>query len=295
MRRRPLPLPSAALALLALVPLGGCATSSSAWRAVAASGEAVTLEEMADDLAAADVVFLGELHDNDVGHALQLRLTELLLERRGALAISLEMFERDAQDQLDLYLHGAIDEARFLGHSRPWKNYAEHYRPVVELARREGLPVIAANCYRPLAARASKQGLGAVLGDPWAATRVDVGPGAYRDKFLELMGEHAAESGSPAERFYAAQCLKDDTMAESIARFLQEAGEPPPLVVHWCGRFHSDERLGTVERLLARRPDLDVRVVTMVAVKDVGRRLDEEERALADYAWVVPEGSGSPP
>lgn len=278
-------------ALLLLAALSSCrAVGGPRWRAIATEdGRDVTVDSMAADLARFDVVFLGEEHDNDVGHALQLELTRALGERRGALAVSLEMLERDAQDQLELYFAGAIDEERFLATSRPWKNYAEHYRPAVELARERGWSVIAANCYRPLAARVAREGLGSVAGDPWAARWVDAGPGEYRDLFTAAMGDHAADLGSRLDLFFAAQCLKDDTMAESIARFLDGAGDDPPLVVHWNGKFHSDYGLGTVERLLARRPDLTVAVVTMISTDEVGRELTTVEGRAARYVWLVPE------
>ena len=104
------------------------------------------------------------------------------------------------------------------------------------------------------------------------------------------MGEHARQMGSKLDDFFASQCLKDDTMAESIAAFLDEAGEDAPLVVHWCGKFHSDDYLGTVERLVARRPDLTVAVITMVSAKRRGRDLTQAEKASADYVWLVPPG-----
>jgi uncharacterized iron-regulated protein len=275
------------LCLLCLTSVACRAVTGARWSAVdTATGETVDLETMADALVDMDVVFLGEEHDNSVGHELQLALTQLLLERRGSLVISLEMFERDAQNLLDLYLAGAIDEAYLLEHGRPWPNYAEHYRPLVELAKAEGLPVLAANCYRPLASRVGKQGRWSVVGEPWAAARVDAGPGAYRDKFVGLMGEHAADMGKGLDKFFAAQCLKDETMAESIARVLAE--EPRPLVVHLNGYFHSDGGLGTVERLLHRVPDARVGLVTMISGVPVHREVTEDERERADYVWRVP-------
>lgn len=274
--------------LLALC--ASCASLGPNHRAVdTLDGSTVDLAAMADVLAGADVVFLGEYHDSDVGHRLQLELTERLLERRPGLVLSMEMFERDAQNQLDLYLTGGIDEATFLERARPWPNYEEHYRGAVELARREGLRVLAANCYRPLASRVAKQGRWSVVGDPWVARRIDAGPGRYRDKFVGLMGAHADQMGSALDDFFAAQCAKDDTMAESIDRELAAHGDDLPLVVHWCGAFHSDEGLGTVERLIARRPGVKVGLVTMVRTDSPGRDLTDEERGLADFVLMVPQ------
>lgn len=277
--------------LFTLALLTSCRTvTGPTWRAIDTERNTeVSIEEMAEALEGYDVVFLGELHDNDVGHDLQLQLTRALGERRGSIALSLEMFERDAQDQVDLYLEGVIDEERFLANSRPWPNYTEHYRPAVELARERGWSVIAANCYRPIASRVAREGLGSAAGNPWAARRVDAGPGPYRDLFEAAMGDHAQQMGSRMDRFFAAQCIKDDTMAESIARFIEHRGEAAPMVVHWNGRFHSDFGLGTVERLVSRQPELSMAVVTTITTDDRSRSLTGIERQQARFVWLVPE------
>src|SRR5688572_11362955 len=97
-----------------------------------ASGERVELEDTLDRLARADVVFLGEEHDNDRGHDLQAWTFAALLERRSDVVLSMEQVESEVQPLLDAYLRGVIDEERFLAGSRPWPSYHEHYRPLVE-------------------------------------------------------------------------------------------------------------------------------------------------------------------
>jgi len=253
-----------------------------------ADGRTVSVAEAADALAGADVVFLGEEHDNDEAHRLQLELTEALLQRRGEVAIAMEMFERDAQRRLDLYLAGAIDEELFLAGSRPWGNYAEHYRGAIELAKARDLDVIAANVYRPIASRVAKDGLVAGKGDPWAAVAVDAEPrGEYFERFVRVMGQDPSHPSERIQQVYAAQAVKDDTMAESIALYLDSRGADAPQVVHWCGKFHSDYGLGTVERLLARKPGLKVAVVSTLS-GDEARSFDAEERALGEFVFLVP-------
>ncbi len=255
-------------------------------------GESVTISEAAEELGSADVVFLGELHDNPEGHAVQLALTRALAHRRGDLILSMEMFERDAQRRLDLYLRGVITEEHFLTSARPWGNYAEHYRPAVEFARENGFPVVAANVYRPIAARVARKGLYAGLGDAWAARTVDTSPGEYRRRFEEVMtGDHAV-SEETMDRVFASQCIKDDTMAESIARAIEaaELKNPGgnPVVVHWNGRFHSDYGLGTVERLRSRMPHLNIAVVSMIVSGNIDRDLRGNEPDQGHFVALVP-------
>jgi len=123
------------------------------------SGNAMTLAQVAEELAARDVVYFGELHDNVAGHQVYAELAKLLAARRPDFVLSMEMFERDVQGVVNDYLRGRIDEATFLRYSRPWKNYARDYRPLVELALERKRDVIAGNLPRPVAAKvASKEG-----------------------------------------------------------------------------------------------------------------------------------------
>ena len=129
---------------------------------------------------------------------------------------------------------------------------------------------------------------------------MDVSDGEYKRRFLDVMSEgHGGAGGSEPdaaflERVFAAQCIKDDTMAESMALAMAEAGEPAPLVVHWNGRFHSDFGLGTVERLRRRVPDLNIAVVSMmIETDDLDRDLvgDEiDQGTLRDHG-----AAGAPP
>jgi hypothetical protein len=79
---------------------------------------------------------------------------------------------------------------------------------------------------------------------------------------------------------FAAQCLKDDTMAESIFYFLQS--HPKTQVIHYNGDFHSAAHLGTAEKLARLNPQLKIAVISPIGI--------EPGKALAyDAAWQ-PEG-----
>ena len=251
-----------------------------------ATGAALTLDAAADLLAEYDVVFLGEEHDNDVGHEVQLALTQALVARRGEVILSLEQLERHQQAALDAYLAGEADEDALRASGRLWPNYDEHYRPAVESMRAQGMRVLAANVPRALASRVVREGVRPVLVAEHAPRHVVTFPGAYRTRFEAVMGGHGGLPDQRIDNVFAAQCIKDAAMAESIADALEE--QPGTLVVHWCGRFHSDAHLGTVERLALLRPDLKLGVVTMNSDDDLGRPLGADERADGDVVLRVP-------
>ena len=284
----------AATALTSLLLAAGCAGSGPTvdHRVFDGAGGQTSLAGMVEELAAADVVFLGEEHDNDVGHRLQLETVRALHAVRPDLVLTLEQFEADVQRPLDLYLAGGLSEEEFLASSRPWPNYAEHYRPLIEYARACGIPVIAANVPRPEARRVAYEGLEVSEELPHAPWSVWVEEAEYADRFAAAMGRaHMAEDDDGLRNWFAAQCIKDDKMAESIVRAITagRADGGNPLVVHLCGRFHSDYGLGTASRVLRRRPTLDVRVVGMVSGPDLERELEGDELLIGDFVWRVPQ------
>jgi uncharacterized iron-regulated protein len=234
---------------------------------------------MAADLARADVVLIGEQHDDPNTHRLELALLEALARRNVPVTLSLEMFERDVQASVDAYMSGSSAEDNFLKNSRPWPRYASDYRPLVEFARLQRWPVVAANVPRRIAADVAKAGKPAVdsLGAAdrsLAAADLRCPHDTYFDRFAEQMGSGGHQSGSSTiaadsstERYYWAQCVKDETMAESIAAAFEKQGGRPGVIVHVTGSFHSDYGDGTGERIRRRLPGRRVAIVTMVPVE----------------------------
>jgi len=249
--------------LLSFLLSAGCATRA---HFVATDGDRLlSTRQVAHELANADVVVLGEQHDATAVHELHLELLQQLHSRRGDVVLALEMFERDVQPVLMRYISGLCTEAEFLAASRPWPNYASDYRPMVEFARARNLLVLAANAPRPLASRVAKQGIDSVQGEPHVARSTSAPEDDYWQAFLAAMQGHVGTGSQDAiKRMYAAQCLKDDTMAETVVDHLRErqAAGARPLVVLVVGKGHSDHRRGVVSRVLDRMPNADVRVLS---------------------------------
>ena len=85
------------------------------------------------------------------------------------------------------------------------------------------------------------------------------------------------------ERFYFAQCVKDETMAESVANLYREGMSSRPLTVHFNGAFHSDYRLGTAARVKQRLPKASTRIVSIVPVENLDSLHPDEFRKRADF------------
>jgi uncharacterized iron-regulated protein len=255
------------------------------------SGKYISLETMAKELGKYDVIFFGEFHGNPGVHKAQRELLPLLYDREARLILSFEMFERDTQTTLDAYLGGKISEAEFLAAARPWSNYETDYKPLLEFAKSRGLVAIAANIPRRLAGsvvRNGKEFLDELGTDDKVlmALQISAPKGKYRDRFFATMQANGTHGDSNDEELYEllyfAQCMKDDTMAESLAQYVERY--PKYKIIHFNGDFHSREFLGTVERLAKRNKKLKIAVISPLLD---GEPIPAKPKKVANYLLIV--------
>jgi uncharacterized iron-regulated protein len=249
-----------------------------------ATQKPVTIADIVDKTAKADVVFFGEEHNDSTAHYLEYALFKGLTEKYPhQTALSMEMFQTDCQLVINEYLGGLIREKNLISDARAWPNYKD-YRPLVELAKLNQLPVIAANApsrYTNMVTRnglSSLQQLGAQAKSYLAPLPIDTATGAYYDKFVKIMGGHEAMAGM---QIYQSQNLWDATMGWSIAQFYKS--HPGYKTLQLNGGFHSEEKLGAVAQLKKYAPN--VRVLTIAAYAD--DNFDNPDwtkfKQLADY------------
>lgn len=278
-------------------------------------GKVLTPSQAADELNRFDVVFFGEFHGHPGNHLAQMQLFQALHERNPDITLSLEQFERDTQPVVDRYLADEIGEKVLTEDGRGWPNYEQSYRPLVEYAKLNELPVIASNAPRNIVICVGKKGTEILDRVPqpdrgWVAAELHVDEGNYLDKYLAFVasssthgpGKKDAEDGQPdqdagppeipeemlpmAMRSFSAQVTRDDTMAESIARHLQ--ANPGRKVLHLNGHFHSASHLGTVERLKMRMPKLAIAVINPIDVEDANAPAwTAEDAATGDYLLLI--------
>jgi uncharacterized iron-regulated protein len=254
----------------------------------------VPLSRLADELTSADVVVIGEFHGHQGAHLLQARLQAELHQRRPGQVLAMEAFNTDAQVAVDRYLADKLGEDELIEDANAWENYRGSYRPLVEYARRHGLPVIAANAPSEAVrctGRAGAAYVESLPGDRRQGLPTEPFPQVpgYRERFFETLGgghgDHATEKRQRLENTYLAQLLRDSTMAEQILKARHDY--PGHQVLMITGTFHSEQRQGLVAILEHRAPELEVRVLT--PFMDEGQ--DHPEVVRGDYwyrLWPLP-------
>ena len=170
--------------------------------------QVITIDKIVTDMADADVLFFGEEHNDSAGHYLENKIFRALhAQYADKIVLSMEMFETDGQLVLNEYLGGTIDETRFSRDIRLWSNYKD-YRPMIEYAKQNKIPVIAANSPRRYVSLVTRRGMRSLDSLSKDAKKFlpplpyDTLSGRYREKFMDIM---KGSPGSSSQNIYYSQ------------------------------------------------------------------------------------------
>ncbi|WP_026809214.1 ChaN family lipoprotein [Arenibacter latericius] len=247
-----------------------------------AKGKKVSHNKMLRQLAKADIVLFGELHDNPIAHWLQYKVTAELYNRK-SLTLGAEMFEADNQIPLNRYLNEEITFKELDTLARLWPNYKTDYAPLVDFAKSNKIPFIATNIPRRYANLVYKNGF-SILESLSEEEKKWIAPlpipfnselPTYKN-ILSMMGDH----GSP--KLVMAQAIKDATMAY----FILKNHKNNHLFLHFNGAYHSDFYEGILWYLKREKPNLNYKTITTVSQKNL-KKLLLENRNKADFIICV--------
>jgi uncharacterized iron-regulated protein len=247
----------------------------------------VSPTDLISDLASVQVIFVGELHNHIGHHEAQLSILRALRTKGRPLAIGLEMFRKDSQQALDLWVGGDYPITSFLkDYNDNWSMW-EKYREIFDFARREAVRMVGLNIPRKLSSTVARGGMAALPARERQAlgnVQCVVSP-EYGDFIRRSMGGHGGH-GDAFRNFCEAQLLWDTMMARHLAEFLKE--HPKYRVVVLAGSGHS-WKFG-IPRQLLEQMDVSYRVVLPEIDLRVTR--DQLTPEVADYLWLDegPEG-----
>lgn len=251
------------------------------------NGKITTVDAIIVDLKAANVLFFGEEHNDSIGHYLEAELFKKMNAAfPGKAALTMEMFHTDVQPVINEYLKGVISEKNFIKEARAWNNYKD-YRPMIELAKTNGLDVIGGNAAARYSNAVTRSGLEILNQLPanskafFAPLPIDTVTGRYQDKFMETLGGH----GMGGMKVFQTQNFWDATMAWSIATYAKKNKDKKIFQVN--GRFHSDEKLGTLAKLVKYAPKLKIINISCFSAEDFDQPDWSKYKALGDYVIVT--------
>jgi uncharacterized iron-regulated protein len=269
------------------------------------TGLKLSVEGMADMLAGARLVSVGETHDNLNDQRVELAVIREL-DRRfpGKVAIGMEMFRQPQQEVLDRWTRGELTELEFLKASRwheTWGFDFGAYREILMFAREHRIDVVALNPSRELQEQVRRTGLENLpeevrrklpeidTSDPWQRA-------ALRGVFVGHAGHGGGEGAFDA--FYRVQLLWEETMAQRVVEYLESPRGKGKRMVTITGGWHVKYGFGVPKKVVRRMPMAYAIVLPeeiSTPEQKEGRMMETEVPEIpllpADFAWYVPYNS----
>lgn len=244
------------------------------------TGVVVSQAQMLAVAGDARVVYLGETHDNPASHRLELQVLQGLAELHpGRQALGMEMFVRSQQPALDRWVEGLLDEKAFLKESRwyeNWKMDFAHYRDLLNFARDRKIPIIALNAEKSLVSAVRSKAPDQLSAEERAGLpELDMADPYQRGMVEGIFGDHS-HGKMMLDGFVRAQTLWDETMAESVARYLASpAGKEKHLLVV-AGGNHVSYGYGIPRRVFRRFPASHV----LIGGQEIDIPADKQDRLM---------------
>ncbi|CAA6828504.1 MAG: Unknown protein [uncultured Thiotrichaceae bacterium] len=208
------------------------------------SGEKIGYTDMIKDLAKRRVVFVGEQHTRMDHHLTQLTILKEMHARNPKIGIGVEWFQQGFQGVLDDFVLGKIDETEMLRRTEyyeRWKFDYRLYRPIMNYARANQLPVIALNAPVEVTRKVSEKGLDGLSKEDRLKLPKEISPptAEYKKQLDKVFAMHDLPKDQ-IERFITVQRVWDETMASNTVDFLQANPEAQMVVFSGIGHISHD-------------------------------------------------------
>jgi uncharacterized iron-regulated protein len=243
----------------------------------------VSFNELLDDLASCQIVYIGEKHTNVAHHRIQLDVIRAVFKQHSNLAVGMEMFDHTYQDVLDMWSAGELDKKDFLKKSHWYANWRfdfSLYSEILEFIKENQIRLVALNIPNYIPPKIREGGIDNLRDQEkeHLPRQIDTSKTAHRDYLQNVFDSHKNHFRGEVEfeNFYAAQSVWEDAMAEMISQYLKN-----DVMVVLAGNGHIQFKYGIPDRAY-NRTGATFRTIYLAPV---GSEVDHE---IADYIWVTP-------
>ena len=243
------------------------------------TGTPVSYAEMLKDLEDAQVIYIGENHTDPVHHRIQLQVIQDLTALHQT-AVGMEMIDHTYQPVLDKWSQGDLSEQDFLEKIHWYANWRYDfglYRGIFETIRDKHIPLFGLNLPFHIPPKIAVGGIDNLLPEdaghlPQTLTLTDPDHRAYIENIFNI---HKLKGRENFEYFYAAQCAWEDSMAEAIARHLNQRK-----MIILAGNGHIVRKFGIPDRAFSRTRA----PFKTLYLAPVGSTVD---LSYGDYIWIT--------
>jgi uncharacterized iron-regulated protein len=260
------------------------------------TGVKITKEQLINMLGGARIIYVGETHDNINSHKVQIEILKAFTERYPQkIAVGMEMLEKSSQESADHWISGKMDEKDFVKvWLKNWSNDFQYYRSILHYMREHKIPLVALRAPDDWLEKIKKtESADQMKENEQNLPQMDFEDPYHRAHMKAIFGKHP-RGGQSFKAFYRVQVLWDESMAKSIAEYLQsEQGQDKQILI-FGGSHHIQYGFGIPRRVFRRLPlpyaivlPMTVHVTPEKKHKFMAVTLPEIPLQPGDFAWIV--------
>ena len=256
-------------------------------------GNPIPFIHLLEDINKTRVIFVGESHDQIAHHQIQVKLIQDLVKKGKDVVVAMEMFESSQQPILDRWSQGLLTEEEFLKEIQwdtTWGMDYELYKGILDEAKGHRLKVIALNVQRDLVRKVALSGIeGLSPEDKKKLPKMDLTDQSHRAYIKSIYKGHQGGSAKGFKKFYEAQSLWDEGMAETLSEFLRSPEGEQKTILVFVGSGHLIYGFGIPKRFY-RRTSIPYQTIILKAWKE---KIDEDftfteaTSPLANFLWIT--------
>lgn len=211
------------------------------------------LSDLIATLSQERVVYVAETHLEYTDHLMQLEIIKGLYQQNPDLVIGVEWFQQPFQEHLDQFIAGKISETELLKRTKyfnRWRFDWRLYRPIVQFAAKNNIPLIALNASKELTDAIKKSGINGLNKEMKAQlpSSYDFSNKKYQALLKTIFNTHPGpKKEEDFQRFQEIQLTWDESMAEKISNHLKQHQQQRMVVL--AGRGHIESRFGIPNRV----------------------------------------------
>ena len=261
------------------------------------TGIKITKVQLINMLSGARIIYVGEAHDNINSHNVQIEILKALTERYPEkIAVGMEMLKKSSQESADQWISGKLNEKDFVKvWLKDWGNDFRYYRSILHHMREHKIPLVALRAPDDWLEKIKKTESADQLKkeNEEKLPQMDFNDPYHRAHTKANFSKHPRD-GQGFEAFYRVQVLWDESMAKSIAEYLQSEQDQDKQILIFAGSHHIQHGFGIPRRVFRRLPlhyaivlPMTVHVTPEKRHKFMAVTMPEIPLRQGDFAWII--------
>lgn len=230
----------------------------------------IQFEQLLDDMAESDVIYVGENHDNIHHHRIQLDIIKALVDKGLRPSIGFEFFSRHQTSHLIRHQrsHDSFHKAdsshsaeKLLRAQLGWAENRDddwsHLYPILKYAREHELPVFGADLSPVLRKQLTKYGYAGLSPiEKLLVPESEFSDEAYRElMYQSFTRAHCGwRDDNYLQKLYATWLARNEAMAQSIVAIHKNYSQQPVVMI--LGAGHTEYNMAVYERTANLKPDI---------------------------------------